>query len=122
GPTTGALTVPPASVAPRRSPVLARALLLGACALGLAGLAGPAHHPAQRVSAASTMASSIELEPRAPHGVTGSSVVAQRASRSRTVVPAKRRVHVAQWVAPNGGAVVSPFGMRWGRLHKGLDF
>jgi murein DD-endopeptidase MepM/ murein hydrolase activator NlpD len=68
------------------------------------------------------MATSIEIEPRAPH-TTAAVVVAQRASRSRTVRPAKRvRRHVVRWVAPNGGPVVSPFGMRWGRLHKGLDF
>ena len=112
--------MPPALVAPRRSPLLARALLLGACALGLAGLAGPAHHPSQRLSAASTMATSIEIEPRAPHTTSGT-VVAQRASRSRTVA-VKKRTHIVRWVAPNGGAVVSPYGMRWGRLHKGLDF
>jgi murein DD-endopeptidase MepM/ murein hydrolase activator NlpD len=114
--------VPPALVAPRRSPVLARALLLGACALGLAGLAGPAHHQqSQQLSATSTMATSIEIEPRAPHTAPGT-VVAQRASRSRRVLPAKKHKQVARWVAPNPGGVVSPFGMRWGRLHKGLDF
>ena len=115
--------MPPALVAPRRSPLIARTLLLGACALGLAGLAGPAHHQSsQQLSAASTMATSIEIEPRAPHTTFGTVVVAQRASRSRRVLPVKKHVQVARWVAPNPGAVVSPFGMRWGRLHKGLDF
>lgn len=116
--------MPPALTAPRRSPALARALLLGACALGLAGLAGPAHHATQQVSATSTMASAIEIEPRAPHTLSGpSSLVAQRASRSRTVHPAKKKVVRRNlWVAPNGGGVISPYGMRWGRMHKGLDF
>jgi murein DD-endopeptidase MepM/ murein hydrolase activator NlpD len=109
--------------------VLARALLLGACTLGLAGLAAPAHHTAspatQQVSAEAAMATTIEIEPRAPHTLAATSVVAQRASRSRTVTPAKRRVPVRRtdrWVAPSGAGVISPFGMRWGRPHKGLDF
>ncbi|MFN2538175.1 MAG: M23 family metallopeptidase [Mycobacteriales bacterium] len=117
--------MPPALAAPRRSPMIARVLLLSACALGLAGLAGPAQHPSsQRLSAASTMATSIEIEPRAPHTVAApTAVVAQRASRSRRVAPAKKHVVRRRlWVAPNPGGVVSPFGMRWGRLHKGLDF
>jgi murein DD-endopeptidase MepM/ murein hydrolase activator NlpD len=30
--------------------------------------------------------------------------------------------HPTGWVAPSGAGVVSPFGMRWGRMHKGVDF
>jgi murein DD-endopeptidase MepM/ murein hydrolase activator NlpD len=126
-------TVPPAPApeAPRRSPGFARALLLGACALGLLGLAPTHHHQAAQLSAASTPVGGIDIEPRAPHPVAATSLVAQRASRSRTVLPVKKKVaakHRAavrvadRWVAPNPAPVVSPYGMRWGKLHKGLDF
>jgi murein DD-endopeptidase MepM/ murein hydrolase activator NlpD len=67
------------------------------------------------------MATSVEVEPRAPHTIAPAApVLAHRASRSRTVVPAKKRV--AAWVRPSSAGIVSPFGMRWGRLHKGVDF
>jgi murein DD-endopeptidase MepM/ murein hydrolase activator NlpD len=26
------------------------------------------------------------------------------------------------WTRPSGAAIVSPFGMRWGRMHEGVDF
>jgi murein DD-endopeptidase MepM/ murein hydrolase activator NlpD len=125
--------VPPAPApdAPRRSPGFVRALLLGACALGLLGLA-PGHHPhAARLAAATTPVGSVEVETRPPHPGATATLVAQRASRSRAVLPAKKpavRKHRAaarvaeRWVAPNPASVVSPFGMRWGRVHKGLDF
>jgi murein DD-endopeptidase MepM/ murein hydrolase activator NlpD len=41
-----------------------------------------------------------------------------RASRSRTRPPAPRKA----WVRSCNGPLTSYFGMRWGRMHKGLDF
>lgn len=38
-----------------------------------------------------------------------------RASRSLIRLP------IHQWVRPYGGYLSSPFGMRWGRLHAGID-
>jgi murein DD-endopeptidase MepM/ murein hydrolase activator NlpD len=32
-----------------------------------------------------------------------------------------RRAAQPSWVRPTGGAVVSPFGARWGRQHEGVD-
>ena len=121
--------MPPALDAPRRSPHLARALLLGACALGLLGLAGGSHSAtAPRMSASSQAGGApgvtLDLEPRAPHTVVfAQSVTAQRASRSRTAAPKRTKARLADlWMAPNPAPVVSPYGMRWGKLHKGLDF
>jgi murein DD-endopeptidase MepM/ murein hydrolase activator NlpD len=66
----------------------------------------------------------LDLEPRAPHTlVFAQSVTAPRASRSRTAAPKRTKARLADlWMAPNPGGVVSPYGMRWGKLHKGLDF
>jgi murein DD-endopeptidase MepM/ murein hydrolase activator NlpD len=39
--------------------------------------------------------------------------------------PAVRKKAVARgprWVRPSGAGVVSGYGMRWGRMHKGIDF
>jgi murein DD-endopeptidase MepM/ murein hydrolase activator NlpD len=44
---------------------------------------------------------------------------AQRASRART---APKAAPAPRWVRPCGGALTSHYGMRWGRMHKGLDF
>jgi murein DD-endopeptidase MepM/ murein hydrolase activator NlpD len=112
--------------------MIARALLLGACGLGLLGLAPGSAHPGSSaarpatLSAASTPAGALEADPRPPHpGASRATVSAQRASRSRTVHPAKKRVTrklTGRWVRPSSAAIVSPFGMRWGRPHKGVDF
>ena len=129
-------TVPPAlatetPVRPR-SPRAARALLLGACALGLSGLAATTgHHSTSGPTslAASSAPVTLDLEERAPHTVAAPTtplVSAARASRSRTVaakkVTHKKRSFTGGWFRPNGAGVISPFGMRWGRLHKGVDF
>ncbi|MGB8651079.1 MAG: M23 family metallopeptidase, partial [Mycobacteriales bacterium] len=52
-------------------------------------------------------------------------VLPRRASRSRALPTRReaRKAHTAtRWVRPSYAAVVSPFGMRWGRMHKGVDF
>ena len=126
--------VPPRS----RSALLARAVLLTACGAGLVGLAAPGSTPSQQLSAASASAvvptagstarlTGIALEPRAPHTAPAVRAAApQRASRSRAVA-AKRVVRTVSldadtWVRPSGAGVVSPYGPRWGRMHKGVDF
>jgi murein DD-endopeptidase MepM/ murein hydrolase activator NlpD len=46
-----------------------------------------------------------------------------RASRSaRRTSPKKRAVRPPRWVRPVGGPITSAYGMRWGRMHQGLDF
>jgi len=114
----------------RRSALLVRAVLLTACGAGLAGLAAHGHAQAPQLSAVSTsatMATGISIEPRAPHEapVSAAAVAPPRASRSRAVLPKKAAKEVAAhdaWVRPSSAGIVSPYGMRWGRLHKGVDF
>jgi murein DD-endopeptidase MepM/ murein hydrolase activator NlpD len=118
-----------------RSPRLVRALLVGACATGLTGLAltggGPA--AASRVSAVAEVRSTLLTESivAEPHVIPDRSLPrlhAPVASRSRRLVahkrPAKKRAvaPAVRWVRPSGAGVVSPYGMRWGRMHKGIDF
>ena len=49
-----------------------------------------------------------------------------RATRSvaRTAVakPKPKVVRKPRWVRPSGGPLTSPYGSRWGRMHRGLDF
>ncbi len=117
-----------------RSPRRVRVLLLSSCAAGLSGLAllggSPAAAPAT-VTAQGT-SSSLLSEPvlHAPVAVPPR-VVALRATRSRAL-PAKKPAvkHVvhkqvvtrARWYRPSAAGIVSPYGMRDGRLHKGVDF
>ena len=124
--------MPPALAAPRRSPMIVRALLFGACGLGLLGLAPGTAHPASSPAQLATLSASsprvigLEADPRPPHPVAPrAAVAAQRASRTRTVHPVKKRVTrklSGRWVRPSAAGIVSPFGMRWGRPHKGIDF
>lgn len=124
--TTGVNTAVPAS------PRLARTVLLGACASGLVGLGLSGGSPATvTVSSLSSATVSPVLEPAAQHGIVISAprATAPRASRSRAV-PAKAKPVTAKkalrrsgtWVRPSGAGIVSAFGMRWGRMHKGVDF
>lgn len=121
-----------------RSPRLVRALLLGACGAGLLGLALPGGPAPTSVLAVSPAASSTILVEAVPHGpmFVTSRVVAPRATRSRAVpakkvaakpavrkiVAKKRSVSSGRWFAPSRSGVISPYGMRNGRMHRGLDF
>jgi murein DD-endopeptidase MepM/ murein hydrolase activator NlpD len=147
--TTGVPTVPPAvpspapdtrrdlTVAPRRSPLLVRALLLGACSAGLIGLGLPGGaSSATTLTAVSSLSDSSEvvIDP-VQHGIVVSKPrPAQRATRTRplaakkpvaTKVVAKKASSVRRisgWARPSGASVISPYGQRWGRMHKGIDF
>lgn len=123
----------PADTPPRLSTRAARSLLLGACALGLSGLAltsgspAPATPSVASASTASPVALDLVPEPLAPHAAAplpAAPTRAPRASRSRRVAPAKKKAAepTGRWVRPSGAGIVSFFGPRWGRLHKGLDF
>jgi murein DD-endopeptidase MepM/ murein hydrolase activator NlpD len=139
GPVLTPAVTPALTAASRRSPRLARVLLLSAFGAGLLGLAVPDGTPApQRIAldkaAASTTlvddnlsAARIALEPAMAARVTAP----QRASRQRAVpvkrvaqprTPTHERVASVRWVRPSYAAVVSFYGPRWGRLHKGIDF
>lgn len=122
----------PAGRSARRT--LLPAVLLGVCGLTFAGLAAPSAPPSQPVVSAANL-SSLEVPatrrlqlfdgpPRttvlaAPTPIAAPKPpvpAAKRASRSRPAVQADR------YVRPSPAAIISPFGMRWGRLHKGVDF
>ncbi len=109
-----------------RSPHLVRTLLVSACAIGLAGLALPGDgSPGPHLSVAPAASSTFLAEPSVPHGVAR---VSPRATRSRPLrvsraVTRPQAAHVrVRWVSPSWAGVVSPFGLRWGRMHKGIDF
>jgi murein DD-endopeptidase MepM/ murein hydrolase activator NlpD len=116
-----------------RSPRRARILLLSSCAAGLSGLAllGGTAAPAPVADAA--VASSIEPSEPVLHAPVAAAprVVALHATRSRLLpakqpaarhVAHKKAVQVARWYRPSSAGIVSPYGMRWGRMHKGIDF
>ena len=113
---------------------LARFLLIAAVGGGLLGLSST--HPGAATTSAQTVAlsaasSSSPVQP----------LVLARADRSRHLLPGKRATapvktaikktgkkahhgHAARptWVLPSWTSIVSPFGMRWGRMHRGIDF
>lgn len=97
---------------------LARLLLVTAFVGGVLGLSATQHHPLTRtVSAAAT----VRIEPAAHVAPLGLA----RASRTRPLVgraAIAKPHHRAAWVLPSSAPVVSAYGMRWGRMHKGIDF
>jgi murein DD-endopeptidase MepM/ murein hydrolase activator NlpD len=108
-----------------------RAALLGPVVLGVAlatGMHAVSSGAAAPVVTAAGPASERPEHPRAAHAAraaTRSNAVARRipdarhatrASRSRT-----RTVTASGWVRPAYGPLTSPYGWRWGRLHKGID-
>jgi murein DD-endopeptidase MepM/ murein hydrolase activator NlpD len=125
----------PDSAVPRaRSPRRARMLLVSAFATGLAGLAVAGGGGGSTVSAI-PVATVIPLYASAPVVVTpvaaAPRVVALRADRTRALpvkkapakaAPKKVLRASARWVRPSYAGVVSPYGHRWGRQHKGIDF
>ncbi len=51
----------------------------------------------------------------------------ERASRTAVRTPVakpkpKPKARAPRWFRPSGGPLTSPYGMRWGRMHRGLDF
>jgi murein DD-endopeptidase MepM/ murein hydrolase activator NlpD len=51
----------------------------------------------------------------------GASIRAAQASRSSYTAPSDSTPSAAGFIWPVNGPVVSPFGMRWGRMHEGID-
>ena len=118
---------------------LARTLLIAVFCLGLLGLSvgpsgiTPAPAPTTTTLALTQSASVSELQLLAPVRV-----VPKAASRTRTATatpparkPAtkktvrvikKRTVVGPTWVRPSRAGVISNYGPRWGRMHKGIDF
>ncbi|MCW2599117.1 MAG: secreted peptidase [Frankiales bacterium] len=118
-------------VCPRaRSPRLARLLLLSACTVGLGGLALPGAVPARPApTTASAVNSGFSIDQATVTLPALTRVAAQKASRTRELQvrprrTARRQSHQVEvrWGRPSGTGVISPFGMRWGRMHKGIDF
>ena len=124
----------PRHAAPRRL-LRARVLLPGAALVTLGGgslaLLGPASAvpagPSTGRPVAAAAVAPLALEPAA------ASVVpppvdypdeAERASRSRRLEPVAPPAPppAPAYVRPVDGPETSPFGMRWGRLHAGIDF
>ncbi len=102
----------------RRTPVV----LLGALGAGLAGLALPGGAVAPAPSVVTAVAA-VEAEPL-PHPPVVQRAVVPAAARPRSRVARATRSRPAgpRWVRPVAAGVVSPYGMRWGRLHPGVDF
>ncbi len=125
----------PRPLSTSRSPRLVRALLIGACGLGLAGVGLTSPESPTSEVALSTAASSTVLVEALPHGAPQvlqppAVTTAPRASRSRPV-PAKKKPAASTgkkasftggWTRPSYAGVVSSYGMRWGKMHKGVDF
>ncbi len=99
------------------SPRLVRFILLGALCAGLGGLAVPTS-----TSAAPAMALSATQEASSLHApVFAAPTVVPKPVRR--VARATRHLHRApRWVRPVGAGIVSAYGQRWGRMHKGVDF
>ena len=126
--------MPLADDAPRaaaRSPRLVRGLLAATAVTGLTGLALTTGTPAvSALTVSPVSATTLELaaEPTVPHGpvvVVPPRVAPKVASRSRALPKkvAKKKVLASDtWVRPCAAGIGSPFGMRWGRPHKGVDF
>jgi murein DD-endopeptidase MepM/ murein hydrolase activator NlpD len=86
---------------------------LGGAAHSVAGPAGAA--PSAQVTvftAAMRRSGDLSELPRA---------VARRAEPPRAHRKTAVDKPTARWVRPGVGILTSPFGMRWGRLHKGID-
>ena len=116
-----------------RSPRLVRLLLLGACGAGLLGLGLPGTNPSVQALSVTPASATTLVEATEPAVLHAPRVapprVAPRATRSRTVAkaPAVRRTvakkkATGRWVRPSYAGIVSYYGPRWGRMHKGVDF
>lgn len=108
-----------------RSPLLVRGLLVGACVAALAGEALPSTPvaPTLAVVAADRAADDRAVVTLASH------VIVLRATRTRTLPAKPARVAAPKitsrpvtWLRPCAAGVNSAYGMRWGRMHKGIDF
>ncbi len=44
-----------------------------------------------------------------------------KVAAAKAKVAAAKLAYEHRWVRPNGGGISSPFGMRWGRMHEGVD-
>ena len=99
----------------RQSPVVtARAVPAPAPAPGL----GVADFPERVVRGTTLPRTAAVAAPKAPAAATARRTP-PRATRARTSRPAAVR---KGWVRPCRGPLTSYYGMRWGRMHKGLDF
>jgi murein DD-endopeptidase MepM/ murein hydrolase activator NlpD len=126
-------TVPFETAAPRptadhRSTRLVRALVLSALGIGLLGLSqtGAANADHAKVVHVVSAASVITLpEARAsevPPLRTSRSAAGRTAPTVRKAVTPKKLITSSRWYRPSAAGVVSGYGHRWGRMHKGIDF
>lgn len=121
-----------AAPVPPRSPRLVRGVLAATALTGLTGLALTGSAPTvSTLSVAPASATTLALvaEPTVPHGpvlAPAPRPVRTVASRSRAAAPKvttkKAKAATATWFRPCAAGIGSPFGMRWGRPHKGVDF
>ncbi|MBV9293122.1 MAG: M23 family metallopeptidase [Frankiales bacterium] len=107
-------------------------VVLGSVAAFVAALLVTGHHASTQIrSVASVRPVSLgAVLPDAP-GTTRTSVDVSQAlsalapgSSTNRVAPVSRteqRLSLHRWVRPNGGPLTSPYGMRWGRMHEGID-
>ena len=93
---------------------------LGAPIAVAVALAVAGHAATSGAAVAITAVGSAPEAAHAPRAVAGGvldSRVVQRASRSGT----RHALVAPRWVRPAHGPFTSPFGYRWGKLHKGID-
>ena len=122
------MTPSDAPVSAARSPRRARLLLVAACAAGLSGLALLGGGTSPLLEATTPVANVTPVFVQAPVAVPPR-VISLHATRTR-VLPAKKKAPVLspsasarlRWVRPSSAGIVSPYGPRWGRMHKGIDF
>jgi hypothetical protein len=114
---------------------LARTLLIAVFCLGLLGLSvgqsGVTPAPSPITLALTPTASVSEMQLLAPVRVTpkvasrtrsASATPPARKPVKKTVRVVKRKVVRPSWVRPSRSGVISSYGPRWGRMHKGIDF
>lgn len=114
--------LPPRAHAPR----FARTLLLGALGAALVGLALPASPTAPVQAGPAVLTSTLVgadavAEPDPLRRIAQAAAPARPAAR-RTVRATRTHRHASPtWVAPVHASVISSYGMRWGRMHEGID-
>jgi murein DD-endopeptidase MepM/ murein hydrolase activator NlpD len=91
-----------------------------AVAVGLAAVGHSVSTPAVR--AATPVNAVVDRPERAVAGPSVRQSVVRVQPKRATRSTARRAVAAPRWVRPAHGPITSPYGMRWGKMHKGLDF
>jgi murein DD-endopeptidase MepM/ murein hydrolase activator NlpD len=119
-PMFGAVVRPARAVAPPLCVALLAAFVVGLLSTGHAAAGG-----LRPVAAGTFSLSAPASSTGRAQGDVARALSAFAAPGSGRRVPAASRTEVRlslhRWVRPNGGPLTSSFGMRWGRMHEGID-